>query len=98
MMRYFLILFLLFTHNTFCQNEDAKTLPPNSLSTPKATVNTFLKNLQEEEFHPEIAAKTLNPEHIKGKNAELIITQLKQVLDGAGVLIDLDEIPENPNY
>lgn len=98
MMRYFLILFLLFTFSAFCQNEDSNTLAPNSLATPKATVKTFLQNLQEEEFHPELAAKTLNPQHLKGKDAELIITQLKQVLDGAGVLIDLDEIPENPNY
>jgi len=97
-MRYFLILYIFFSHGAFSQEEDSKTLPPNSLESPKATVNTFLKNLQEGDFHPAIAAKTLNPEYTKGKDAELIITQLKQILDGAGVLIDLEEIPENPNY
>lgn len=97
-MRYFLILLIFFIHSAFSQNEDVNALPPNSLSSPKATINTFLQNLQEDEFHPEIAAQTLNPKHIKGKDAELIITQLKQVLDGAGVLIEIDEIPENRNY
>jgi MscS family membrane protein len=97
-MRYFFILFILFNYNVFGQNEDTKTLTPASLSSPKATVNTFLQNLQEEEFHPKIASQTLNPQYIKNNNAELIITQLKQVLDGAGVLIDIDDIPENSNY
>jgi MscS family membrane protein len=97
-MRYFLILFIFTTHSIFSQNEETKSLPPNSLASPKATVSTFLQNLQEDEFHPNLAAKTLNPQYIKGKDAELIVTQLKQVLDGAGVLIDIDEIPENPNY
>lgn len=97
-MRYFLILFIFFTHSVISQNEDAEPLSPNSLESPKSTVNIFLKNLQEDDFHPEIAAKTLNPKFVKGKDGEQIITQLKQVLDGAGVLIDIDEIPEDPNY
>jgi len=97
-MRFFLILFIFFVNSAFSQSGESNQLPPNSLSSPKATVNTFLLNLQEDEFHPELAAKTLNPEYLKGKDAKSIITQLKQVLDGAGVLIDIDEIPENPNY
>ena len=94
-MRFFLILFIFFVNSAFSQSGESNQLPPNSLSSPKATVNTFLLNLQEDEFHPELAAKTLNPEYLKGKDAKSIITQLKQVLDGAGVLIDIDEIPEN---
>jgi MscS family membrane protein len=97
-MRYFLLLVLFFAHSAFSQKEDAKTLSPNSLASPRATVKTFLSNLQEDEFHPQLAAKTLNPEYVDAKDASLLITQLKQVLDGAGILIDLDEIPENPNY
>jgi len=97
-MRYFLIVFIFLAQNVFAQSKADKSLTPNSLSSPKATVNTFIKNLQEDEFHPKIAARTLNPEAVKGKDAELLATQLKQVLDGAGVLLDLDEIPEDPNY
>ncbi|WP_375578353.1 mechanosensitive ion channel family protein [Marivirga tractuosa] len=97
-MRYFLILFIFFTHSVISQNEDTEPLSPNSLESPKSTVNIFLKNLQEDDFHPEVAAKTLNPKFVKGKDSEQIITQLKQILDGAGVLIDIDEIPDNPNY
>lgn len=97
-MKYFLIAFLFIAQFAIGQDNNEESLSPKSLSSPKATVSTFLKNLQEDEFHPEIAAKTLNPKFIKGKDQELIITQIKQVLDGAGVLIDIDEIPDNPNY
>ncbi|WMN06371.1 mechanosensitive ion channel family protein [Marivirga arenosa] len=92
-MRYFLIAFIFLIHNALGQN-NAST----KLNSPKATVNTFLKNLQEDNFKPEEAAKTLNPNYVKGIDKELIITQLKQVLDGAGVLIEADEIPDNPDY
>jgi MscS family membrane protein len=97
-MRYFLIIFTLLVQNVIGQNKEDQELKPINLESPKASVNTFIRNLQEDEFHPEIAAKTLNPQFTKGKDAKLLATQLKQVLDGAGVLLDLDEIPDNPDF
>jgi MscS family membrane protein len=68
-----------------------------NLNNPKSTLKTFLGNLQEDNFHPAAAAKTLAPS-IKNIDREERIIQLKQILDGSGVLIDLDEVPENSNY
>ncbi|WP_236587578.1 mechanosensitive ion channel family protein [Marivirga aurantiaca] len=69
-----------------------------SLQTPKATVTTFLTYLQEENFHPSVAAKTLHPAFVKNKDEEKLIVQLKQIIDGTGIMIDLEELPQDPNY
>ncbi len=67
------------------------------LRSPKKTVNTFINNLQKDSFNPVIAAKTINP-LVTNVDREERIVQLKQILDGAGIILDLDEIPDNKNY
>lgn len=70
-----------------------------NLTTPYQTVLTHLKFLQEENYHPEIAAKTLNPQEvINEEQAENLAVKLKQVLDGRGIYIELDDIPNVPDY
>jgi len=84
--------------SVFAQQEnttDAAALV--NLSNPKATVNTFLSNLQEDNFKPDVAAQTLIPTASTIDRNEIVI-KIKQVLDGAGVLIDIDDIPDNSNY
>ncbi len=69
-----------------------------SLQSPRASVKTFLSYLQEDNFYPEIAAKTLNPEAVKGENAKELIIKLKQILDGSGTILYTDDIPDYNNY
>ncbi|MEM8568501.1 MAG: mechanosensitive ion channel family protein [Bacteroidota bacterium] len=69
-----------------------------SLATPYNTVLTHLKYLQEASYHPSIAAKVFNPDHVDEQRAKVLAVKLKQVLDGQGLFIELDEIPRQPNY
>ncbi|MEM9298025.1 MAG: mechanosensitive ion channel family protein [Bacteroidota bacterium] len=69
-----------------------------SLATPYNTVLTHLKYLQEDSYHPSIAAKVFNPNEVEPQEAEILAIKLKQVLDGQGIFIELDQIPREPNY
>jgi MscS family membrane protein len=89
----FLIPFSGFTQ----ESADDNTAHPVNLQTPKATLTSFIFNLQEDSFNPKIAAKTLHP-LTKEPNEEELIVELKQILDGAGILIDLDEVPDENNF
>ncbi|QCK17116.1 mechanosensitive ion channel protein [Mangrovivirga cuniculi] len=78
--------------------EDEKDDKFLNLSTPQNTVKTHLKNLQPESYYPKVAAAVFNPDnHSKEERADLAI-KLKQVLDGEGIIIDLEAIPNNPDY
>jgi MscS family membrane protein len=69
-----------------------------SLSSPYETVVTHLYYLQENNWHPDSAAMTLNIANPTGKEAQEKAIKLKEFLDGAGYFIDVDAIPRNPNY
>lgn len=93
-----LFFFLFFNHYSFSQNEQSSD--ENAIvhvNSPKATIASFITNLQEENFNPKAAAKTLHPLSKATEKEELII-ELKQSLDGAGVLINMDEIPDDNNF
>jgi MscS family membrane protein len=69
-----------------------------SLNSPKQTVFTHLKFLQEESYNPEIAGKVFYEEHLEGRNPQQLAIRLKQVFDAKGYYIDLEDIPSSPNY
>ncbi|MEM7106822.1 MAG: mechanosensitive ion channel family protein [Bacteroidota bacterium] len=69
-----------------------------SLATPYNTILTHLKYLQDDSYHPSIAAKVFNPEEVDAEQAEILAIKLKQVLDGQGLEIELDDIPSEPDY
>ncbi len=69
-----------------------------TLESPYHTVYTFLDNLQSDNFNPAIAARTLNAEGYSAKEKEDLAVKLQQILDGKGLLVDLDELPRNPDY
>lgn len=63
---------------------------------PYSTVYSHIHYLQAEEYDPAIAAKAFK---IKDqKTAQGLAIQLKQVLDGKGIFIQLDRIPQDPAY
>jgi MscS family membrane protein len=95
-MQKILFIALLFAAHVAIAQQD--TLEYN-LTTPYQTVLTHLKYLQEDNYYPEIAAKALNPQEVVDKEqAEMLAIKLKQVLDGRGIYIELDDIPNIPNY
>ena len=69
-----------------------------NLSSPYFTIFTHLDYLQEENYQPEISAKTI-PLSVQDneKRMELAI-HLKQVLDGKGLYIYMNRVPTDGNY
>lgn len=91
-------IFLIFTIIFLPAIAQQDTLVYN-LSTPYQTVLTHLKFLQEDQYYPQIAAKTLNPAEVASEEqAQELAIKLKQVLDGKGIYIDLDDIPNKPDF
>lgn len=69
-----------------------------NLSTPYTTTLTFFHNLQEDNFKPEIAAKTLKDFGGTDKQAARQIVKLKQIFDGKGVFVDVDAVPNTADF
>lgn len=69
-----------------------------SLKSPYHTALSHLYFLQEDSYFPDSAAMTLYVQDPNSKAAQKLAIQLKQFMDGAGYYIDLDDIPQDPNY
>lgn len=89
-----LLLFLLLPVLSFGQTKNA---PPVSLESPHNTMLVHLYYLQLDSYHPEIAAQTLNGVRDTTKAKQLAI-QLKQILDGKGLYVELEKVPQEQNY
>jgi MscS family membrane protein len=70
----------------------------NSLSSPYHTTLTFFYNLSEEHHKPEAAAKTLNMAGMPSADNIRLAIKLKQVFDGRGIYVRLNEVPNDPQY
>lgn len=68
------------------------------LETPRQTVITHLIFLQDESFEPKKSAQTLLPGVVPETEAEQMAIKLKQIYDGSGLYIDVEEIPNQRNY
>ena len=80
------------------QLSNAQKADSVNLSSPFFTVYTHLEFLQEDNYHPEMSAITLNPEQVSGERAKELAIKLKQVLDGSGEIIDMDLVPRQRDY
>ena len=69
-----------------------------NLSSPYHAIFTHLSNLQENTYNPGVSAKAFSIESKDPEKAAIVATQLKQILDGAGHYIYLDDIPKSPDY
>ncbi|HEY8402584.1 MAG TPA: mechanosensitive ion channel domain-containing protein [Cytophagaceae bacterium] len=69
-----------------------------NLSTPYHTIQTHIQNLSDDNYHPEIAALTLNAEDLTQEEAAELAIKLKQIYTGRGYYIDLEEISKDADY
>jgi len=95
---YFLV--LTFTLSFMVMNADGSVRDSTqvSLANPYQTVFTHLYNLDDKTYHPEISAQAFLHPGITEKEAVDAAIKLKQVFDGEGIYIDVEEIPKNPNF
>lgn len=90
--RYFFFFFSLISLFGQAQNHSY------SLISPYQTVLTHVRFMEEDNYKTEIAAKVFNPKRVGEKQGERLASQLMQIYKGAGIIIDFDKIPTNPNY
>ncbi len=83
--------------NLIAQGQNVDTITYN-LSTPYDAVLNHLKYLQPDSYYPEIAAKSLHDKRNGKTDIVELSTKLKQVFDGSGLYIELDDIPRETNY
>lgn len=80
------------------QAEPEDGMPGFSRISPRATVETHLKYLQAESYYPELSAKVFQQTERSEEDAIKLAIQLKQVLDGSGYYVELEEIPNQSGY
>jgi len=68
------------------------------LSSPQASLETFLKNIQGDSNKIQTAAVLFKNERLSNKQSKEAAIKLIQIMDGRGHYIDLDEVPNEPNY
>jgi len=94
-------LLILVYSTTFSQEKSVvvsnDTLTYN-LSTPYHTVLTHLEYLQDDNYHPNIAGKVFDPNVFDKKTAKNLAIELKQIYDGQGIYIELEDIPRKTDY
>ncbi len=77
------------------QTEDSLEV---DLRSPYQTILTHLKYLQEESYYPDLAAEVFNRRDFNRREARDLAIKLKQVLDGKGLYIELEDVPKQGNY
>lgn len=100
-MRFLLIFCLIITSAGYAQERQiitSKDTLTYNLSTPYNTVLTHLEYLQDDNYYPKVAATVFDPERIDKETARQLAIELKQIYDGQGIYIDLEEIPRVRNY
>jgi MscS family membrane protein len=68
-----------------------------NLSSPYNTLATHINNL-ENKYRPEVAAKTFQQKQRSAERAEELAIKLMQIYKGAGIFINFDDLPTNPDY
>ena len=90
-------LFLLFTSLASVSYGQWDLAPEPTLETPYNTIYTHLYYLQTDTYQPDIAAAVIPPGKTPEESERLSI-QIKQVLDGKGLFVRLNELPQEANY
>jgi len=69
-----------------------------SLGSPYQAVYTHLEYLSDNNYHPEMALMVFMQEGVNRQEAKAAAIKLKQILNGQGIYIEMDEIPKNPDF
>jgi len=69
-----------------------------NLSNPRASVDNLFNYLKDDNYHPDLAAKSLFVGDLSEKQLEDKARQLVQVYNGLGIRIETEAISINPNF
>ncbi len=93
---YSILLVLMLPLAAFAQ-ENEQSLP-NTFSNPYEVILNHLKYLQEESYDPAQAARSLHQGSLTDQERIDLAIELKQVLDGTGSYVALDDLPKTAFY
>ncbi len=65
------------------------------IESPYATIYNHLENLQPDNYHPELSARSFA---IDSTSAADYAVMLKKVMDGKGLYVFIEDIPQSPTY
>ncbi|KYG83082.1 mechanosensitive ion channel protein [Roseivirga seohaensis] len=71
---------------------------PDRFNSPYDAILNHLKYLQEDNYNPAQAAKSLRQADMSQEEIENVAVELKQIFDGSGNYVYLDDVPKNPDY
>ncbi|MGK0487833.1 MAG: MscS family membrane protein [Candidatus Endobugula sp.] len=89
------ILFFLGTINSLNAQSDSL---PSQFNSPYEVILNHLKYLQEDNYIPNQAAKSLVQGDWSAEEIENLAIELKQIFDGSGSYVYLDEVPRDNDY
>ena len=89
----FTFLLALLTIGAFAQEE-----LPNRFANPRQAVQNHLRYLQDGEYNPAQSAKSLYHSDYSEEELINLAIELKQILDGTGSYVAIDDVPNDPNY
>ncbi len=69
-----------------------------ALTSPYHTIYNHFENLQDDNFHPDTAARSFLNGRLSIDRAKDLAIKLKHVFDGRVIYLDPHEFPMNPNY
>lgn len=90
-----MLMLLFFSSAAMAQHE---RLTSADLSSPYFAVKTHLQLLEEGSYKPEQAAKVFRQQGRSEAEVRQLAIRLKQILDGEGIYIDIEELPKKKNY
>ncbi|MFN6946827.1 MAG: mechanosensitive ion channel family protein [Cytophagaceae bacterium] len=86
---------LLILANSLQAKEKADSV---DLSTPYHSVVNHLDYLEDENFHPELAALSLDTDGIPSEEAKSLAIKLQHYFNAKGLYIEREELPKDANY
>ncbi len=77
-----------------------RTLSKDSvnLSTPQNAVETHLRYLKDDNYRPKLAAKSFEVDNPTAPENQELAEKLKEIFDGMRLSVNIDGIPDEPNY
>lgn len=71
---------------------------PNEFTSPYDVIYNHRRYLQEDDYQPQQAAKSLYSSELNAKELEQLAIELKQILDGTGSYVAMDDLPRSNNF
>ncbi len=96
---FILVILTLFASIFSLKAQNADSLNRNvALNSPYHTIYNHFENLQDDNYHPELSARSFLNGKLSPQQAQDMAIKLKHIFDGRVIYLDPHEFPMDPNY